>query len=65
MPHHEELDQATVDRIARQAIEDVSPDDIESPALRRLIEDVRDASDTQPATPQLYNRMYNRHNRGR
>ena len=33
--------------------------------LKRLLEDVRDESDPEPATPQLYNRMHNRHNRGR
>ncbi len=65
MSTYEEIDRATVDRIARQAIEDVSPEDIDSPALRRLIEDVQDQSTQATAPLQLYNRMHNRHNRGR
>lgn len=64
MSLHEEIDHATVERIVRQAIEDVRPEDIESPALKRLLEDIQE-SDSKPATPQLYNRMYNRHNRSR
>ena len=63
MSDHNEIDHATVDRIARQALEDVNPDDIDSPALRRLLKDVRDGSDQE--MPQLYNRIHNRHNRGR
>lgn len=63
MSRHNEIDHATVDRIARQAIEDVNPDDIDSPALRRLLKDVRDGSDQE--MHQVYNRIHNRHNRGR
>lgn len=65
MSRRNEIDHATVDRIVRQAIEDVKPDDIESPALRRLLEDVRDGSGPKLEMPQLYNRQHNRHNRGR
>jgi hypothetical protein len=65
MSGYEEIDIETVERIARLAIEDVSPQDVDSPALKRLLEDIQDQGSGRPVSPQLYNRMHNRHNRGR
>lgn len=57
-----ELDQALVDSLAKRAIIEVDPAAVKSPALRRLIEEVRHGEES-PATG--YNRIHNRHNRGR
>ena len=55
------VESESFDRLAKYAIQDINADDLQSPALKRLIEDIR--SDT-PALS-VYNRMHNRHNRGR
>lgn len=46
---------------AKEAIVDINTDELQSPALKRLIQDIREET---PA-PSAYNRMHNRHNRGR
>lgn len=61
MSDHDNLDSTAVDRLARVAIQDVNPDEVKSPALQRLIRDIQEET---PA-PSAYNRMHNRHNRGR
>lgn len=61
MTEKSRLDSATVEEIARDAILDINPDEVESPALQRLIRDIQEET---PA-PSAYNRMHNRHNRGR
>lgn len=65
MAHYDDLDSAAVDIIARQSIQDIDLSDIKSPALRRLIEDIRVSTDATVPSPQAYNRVHNRHNRGR
>ena len=65
MSQHDELDNAAVDLIARQAIQDINPDMIESPALKRLIGDIQDDVTGVASAPEAYNRVHNRHNRGR
>lgn len=64
MSTYKDMNRETVDLSARDAIEDIRPEDINSPAIRRLIEDIQEKSDN-PVSPQLYNRTHNRHNRGR
>jgi hypothetical protein len=64
MSTYKEMKHETVGLIARDAIEDIRPEDINSPAVRRLIEDLQEKS-VNPVSPQLYNRTHNRHNRGR
>jgi hypothetical protein len=64
MSDYSEVNFETADLIARDAIEDISPENIDSPAIRRLIEDLQEKS-VNPVSPQLYNRTHNRHNRGR
>ena len=64
MSTYREMNRESVDLIAREVIEDISPEDINSPAIRRLIEDLQEKQDN-PVSPQLYNRTHNRHNRGR
>ena len=61
MSDYDDLDSTAVDRLARFAIQDIDPDEVKSPALRRLIHDIQEET---PA-PCAYNRMHNRHNRGR
>ena len=61
IPTYQDLDGAAVDRLARLAIEDINPNQVKSPALKRLIQDIQEET---PA-PSAYNRMHNRHNRGR
>lgn len=64
MSTHREMKLESVDLIAREVIEDIDPEDINSPAIRKLIEDLQEKP-YNPVSPQLYNRIYNRHNRGR
>ena len=59
---HAELDAAQVEELVKDSIQDIDPEDVGSPALKRLLEDVREDSG---AEPHLYNRSHNRHNRGR
>ncbi|MYC83216.1 MAG: hypothetical protein F4X19_14150 [Acidobacteria bacterium] len=61
MSDYDNLDSTAVDRLARVAIQDINPDEVKSPALQRLIHDIQEET---PA-PSAYNRMHNRHNRGR
>ena len=62
MPRNdEELDRTAVDALMDKAIQDIDPDSIPSPTLKRLIEEIR----TEDNTPMLYNRYHNRHNCGR
>ena len=65
MSQFDDLDSAAVDSIVRSAIQDVDPDGIKSPALKRLIDDIRDESNGSVSPSQAYNRVHNRHNRGR
>lgn len=51
----------TFEDLAKEAILEIDPDEVHSPALRRLIQDIQQET---PA-PSAYNRMHNRHNRGR
>ena len=62
MPEGGELEAFTVEEMVEAAIQDISPEDVHSPALRRLIEDVRENGGPEPT---LYNRTHNRHNRSR
>jgi hypothetical protein len=61
MSDYDDLDSTAVDRLARVAIKDIDPDEVNSPALKRLIQDIQEET---PA-PSAYNRVHNRHNRGR
>ena len=61
MSDNDVLESTAVDRLARVAIKDINPDEVKSPALKRLIHDIQEET---PA-PCAYNRMHNRHNRGR
>ena len=54
-----------IEILAGRAIQDIEPDQIDSPALRRLIQDIRGEADDASANTSAYNRMHNRHNRGR
>lgn len=65
MSGNDDLDSVTVDLISCEAIQDIDPGAIKSPALRRLIEDIREQTDSDTSPPQAYNRVHNRHNRGR
>ncbi len=63
-----EISEADVERFNR-AVKDVKPGELaKSPALQRLVEDVQGLS-REPADPADgpvgYNRIHNRHNRGR
>lgn len=58
-----ELTHEEVERIAERSIQDIKPEDVTSPALRRLIEDIQSEEELAPTTG--YNRMHTRHNRGR
>lgn len=49
------------EQLAKEAILDIDANELQSPALKRLIQDIREET---PA-PRAYNRMHNRHNRGR
>ena len=51
----------TIENLAKEAILEIDSDKVHSPALRRLIQDIQEET---PA-PSAYNRMHNRHNRGR
>jgi hypothetical protein len=46
-----------------RAVEQVSPERLSSPVLRRLLEEIRDEGSTTLIDG--YNRTHNRHNRGR
>jgi len=48
-------------QLAKEAIIDINTDELDSPAIRRLIQDIQDNTPTLVG----YNRMHNRHNRGR
>ena len=61
MPDYNDLDSTAVERLAQMAIKDINPDKVKSPVLKRLIQDIQE--ETPP--PNAYNRMHNRHNRGR
>ena len=61
MSDYDNLDSSTVEQLARVAIKDIGPDEVKSPALKRLIQDIQEET---PA-PSAYNRVHNRHNRGR
>ena len=61
MSDYDDLDSSTVEQLARVAIKDIDPDEVNSPALKRLIQDIQEET---PA-PSAYNRVHNRHNRGR
>lgn len=56
-----DLEYLDVDQLAKEAILDINPEEVKSPALKRLIQDVLDDTPTMTG----YNRMHNRHNRGR
>lgn len=60
-----DLDREVVDELARRAIQVVDPDMIRSPALQRLMQDIRGETDDTGRVSSAYNRMHNRHNRGR
>ncbi|NKC13731.1 MAG: hypothetical protein GKR94_16550 [Gammaproteobacteria bacterium] len=61
----DDFDRESVDDIARRAIHEIDPEQVPSPALRRLIQDLRQAPDDDLAATTGYNRVHNRHNRGR
>ena len=63
MVNNLELDDGTVEQLETMAIQDIDPEEVASPALKRLIQDIQAATPTPNAT--AYNRMHNRHNRGR
>ena len=58
-----ELDAQAVDKLEKQAIEDIDASKFASVALRRLVEDIQ--QQTPPPDVNAYNRMHNRHNRSR
>ena len=61
MSDYDDLDSTAVDQLERVAIQDINPNEVKSPALKRLIQDIQEET---PA-PSAYNRLHNRHNRGR
>ena len=65
MDHHDGLDGPAIDRLERRAILDIEPDKVNSPALRRLVQDIQRQSQDDASSASAYNRMHNRHNRGR
>ena len=65
MPHDHEYTRDEIEALAQRAIQDIDPSEIGSPALKRLIQDVRGEPEGAAAMPSAYNRMHNRHNRGR
>ena len=58
-----ELDSVAVAQLEELAIQDIDPSVVESPALKRLIQDIQEETPTLDS--RAYNRMHNRHNRGR
>ena len=58
-----ELDSEVVARLEQLAVLDVDPNEVASPALKRLIQDIQEETPIPSVT--AYNRMHNRHNRGR
>ena len=61
MSDYDNLNSTAVEQLARVAIEDINPSEVKSPALKRLIQDIQE----ETPEPSAYNRMHNRHNRGR
>jgi hypothetical protein len=47
------------------AVVDIDPDQVASPALRRLLEEVQNADTGCNGEPYAYDRVHNTHNRGR
>ena len=63
--HHDILDGLAVDVLERRAIQDINPENVQSAALKRLIQDIQQQSRETTLGASAYNRMHNRHNRGR
>ncbi len=49
----------------RALVADITPEEVASPALRRLLEEVRDDSAGCSERTYAYDRTHNKHNRGR
>jgi len=62
MSEHQPINVATAERRPETHKEQVKVNKISSPALSRLIEEVRVANN-EVADPSAYNRFHNRHNR--
>ncbi len=65
MPQDRDYDRENIENLARQAIQDIDLDEIDSPVVQRLLQDIRGGSEDVGQTRGVYNRMHNRHNRGR
>ena len=63
--HANGLDCESVDELAQRAIQDINPDNVDSSVLRRLLQDIRGEEEGIGQAISAYNRMHNRHNRGR
>ena len=65
MPQDRGSDHENIEVLAQQAIQDIDLDEIDSPVMQRLLQDIRGDSGEVGPTRGVYNRMHNRHNRGR
>jgi hypothetical protein len=62
MPEHQPVNVVTIERRPETREKQGSVNEIPSPALSRLLEEVR-VGNKEAADPTAYNRFHNRHNR--
>jgi hypothetical protein len=64
-PQTSELKVTAGGRTEIPAVVDIDPDQVASPALKRLLEEVRNEETGCNGEPYAYDRTHNTHNRGR